>query len=82
MTKEDAITLLRAAVLIGGSVAPGMAFAAQVVDYLLKQGELAGREAGMSDAEIAQELASAKADRHVADDAWDELVRQARGSET
>ncbi len=84
MTREDVISILRVAAMIGGSATPipGVIAAAQVIDYLLKQAEFAGREAGMTDAEIEGELAQAKADRNIADDAWDELVRQARETET
>lgn len=82
MEKSDIIILLRAAVLIGGSVTPGVAWAAQLIDYALKQAELAAAEGTMTSEEIDNILASAKADRQVADSAWDELVRQARGTET
>jgi hypothetical protein len=36
----------------------------------------------MSEQEINAVLAEAKAEREMADNAWDELVRQARGTET
>jgi hypothetical protein len=81
-SKEDLIILLRAAVLIGGSVAPGVAWAAQAIDYALKQAELAMAEGRMSTEEINAILAEAKAEREMADNAWDDLVRQARGTET
>lgn len=78
-TKSDIAVILEAAALIAGSAVPAAGTVMQLVAFALAQSQVALRENRMTQAEVDELLAKAKADRKLVDAFWDAQVAQARG---
>ena len=78
MTKSDIDTLIRAAALAASVVTPVAGWVYEALAFAAAQAQLAHREGNLTDAEMDEILARAKADRLVADARWDEVVRKAK----
>lgn len=81
-TKENIAVILQAAALIAGSAVPAAATVAQLVAFAIGQAQIAVGEQRMTQAEMDELLAQAKADRKLADAIWDATVASARDTET